>query len=422
MHSDYSENLNSTSLTFKAFVFLYITASMGLFTVFFIDIDPISGESSPQKLFFLSWIILYVITIFIFIYEVLRGRKLIRKSEQIIYIIPLVFFASLIWSNFPHVTLKYSISILANALFVVLLYRKFSIEFFMIFLRNTIIFLCITSMIFYFAGFELVNYRDIHNRYNLLGGTPLRGFFYHKIVAGYVGTIGIILCWLTLKSFTKYSMLLILIYFILLTGSSAAIIIIILSFFSLGFLRIAAKNRLSVGLVIFVLLLVGFLPALIITFIGDNILEVFNRDITLTGRTTLWLWGLETIYEKPLLGWGYHGYMQSPEGLYAASQITQFANYNVPHFHNSFIQIIVFLGIPIGLFIIYVLYKTITIIYKKLLSKEYNSNFHIAQLMIFIMLFLSAGAVHTIGRYNDFAMIFILYTMATSRKNTCHFN
>ena len=68
--------------------------------------------------------------------------------------------------------------------------------------------------------------------------------------------------------------------------------------------------------------------------------------LTLTGRTDLWLFGIDTFAKRPVYGWGFNAYFDSPESLWLRVRVPAFQNYEVPHFHQSYIQTAVDLGLP----------------------------------------------------------------------------
>lgn len=69
-----------------------------------------------------------------------------------------------------------------------------------------------------------------------------------------------------------------------------------------------------------------------------------GKDLTLTGRTTLWGVVVEFIKERPLLGWGYHAMwvVGDPTTIYA-EMVT--GNWGVASSHNAFLEITLQLGL-----------------------------------------------------------------------------
>ncbi|WP_024599318.1 O-antigen ligase family protein, partial [Pseudoalteromonas sp. TAE56] len=102
-----------------------------------------------------------------------------------------------------------------------------------------------------------------------------------------------------------------------------------------------------------ILLLLSLIAAIV--YIGnssqfDNFMYEVGKDPTLTGRTFIWLRGIENIHDNPILGTGYESifYVGNP----LAEEIWEFAH--VPsgagfHFHNMYIDMTVQLGMLGGL-------------------------------------------------------------------------
>ncbi|MFZ8379515.1 hypothetical protein ACO1LW_13610, partial [Staphylococcus aureus] len=63
-----------------------------------------------------------------------------------------------------------------------------------------------------------------------------------------------------------------------------------------------------------------------------DVLDFLGRDVTLTGRTILWNWGIEVWAQRPILGWGYGAYFATPEAAAFAQTIPEFRSWDVPHF------------------------------------------------------------------------------------------
>lgn len=91
----------------------------------------------------------------------------------------------------------------------------------------------------------------------------------------------------------------------------------------------------------------------------DLILEAFGKNSTLTGRTYLWSQGLAAAANTPLLGVGYQAYwvqgFPDAERLWAEFYITARTGF---HFHNTYIETLVELGVAGVLLLVIVLIRT----------------------------------------------------------------
>ena len=83
-----------------------------------------------------------------------------------------------------------------------------------------------------------------------------------------------------------------------------------------------------------VLLAIVLTPVFVIaTASPDLVLSFVGKDPTLTGRTEIWAYSLNSISMKPLLGWGYDAYWLKTNP--AAAEISAKVHWTVPHAHNG---------------------------------------------------------------------------------------
>jgi exopolysaccharide production protein ExoQ len=91
----------------------------------------------------------------------------------------------------------------------------------------------------------------------------------------------------------------------------------------------------------------------------DMLLAAFGKNATLTGRTYLWSQGLAAAAQAPLLGVGYQGYwvegFPEAERLWAEFYITAHTGF---HFHNTYVEVLVELGVVGVLLLALVLIRT----------------------------------------------------------------
>lgn len=74
----------------------------------------------------------------------------------------------------------------------------------------------------------------------------------------------------------------------------------------------------------------------------DVLLEMLGKDPTLTGRTDLWPYVIEAIWQKPFLGWGFAGFW-SPSNP-ASVAISAALGWEVPEAHNGVLEFLLQLG------------------------------------------------------------------------------
>lgn len=114
-------------------------------------------------------------------------------------------------------------------------------------------------------------------------------------------------------------------------------------------LRVAIRFRPGARITLVILAIpLGFIVMLVAlqSNLADQILGVFGKDSTLTGRTYLWSEGLLAFHQKPLLGVGYQAYWV--QGFSEAERLWEefyIGARNGFHFHNTYIEMMVELGV-----------------------------------------------------------------------------
>lgn len=86
-----------------------------------------------------------------------------------------------------------------------------------------------------------------------------------------------------------------------------------------------------------------------------SVLDLLGKDPTLTGRTEIWAVVLQLIAQKPLFGWGYAAMFIPGDSItyWTAEQLGA----NLPHAHNSWLQITVETGL-VGFSVIFMIIGT----------------------------------------------------------------
>lgn len=127
-----------------------------------------------------------------------------------------------------------------------------------------------------------------------------------------------------------------------LSASSTATVAIaaLLCFDFLGrlYFKGGANRAISICLFIGCFLALFFLSAN-----EDLIWEFLGKDATLTGRTELWSYIIDNIYEKPLFGWGFSAFWVP--GNPVALQIGEALNWTVANAHNGLLGFLLDVGV-----------------------------------------------------------------------------
>lgn len=117
----------------------------------------------------------------------------------------------------------------------------------------------------------------------------------------------------------------------------------------LGVLTICAwmKRGIATGLITLWIGIIGLgLAAAVLVFAPEVVFAVLGRDMTLTGRTDIWIALVDYIQQRPLLGYGY-GVFWSPDSG-PGNWVRETLEWDAPTAHNGWLEVALSLGL-IGL-------------------------------------------------------------------------
>ncbi|OZE83888.1 hypothetical protein CH305_05335 [Rhodococcus sp. 15-649-2-2] len=387
----------------RAFYYVYIACTLGTNTVLLIPRSQGSVTTGGGALFQGSWILLLGLTII----ALLSIRKHHGPNLFFVLMVSAYIISSAIWSVNPTSTLTYGAMLCGNILVAYMLTCDYDLRQILKMFSTVILILTIAGLAAYAARLSFSFYFDHQSRANLLGLQPLRGLFPHKITGGLYAVMGAVLALSLQRGIFRVSSLAVYTIFIVLTGSASAIILGLTATLIFVLTNSAVRSKIRPGA--FAILFLGASGAASITVLikQATILELLGRDSTLTGRTYLWQYGLNEWRERPIFGWGFNGYFTSDIAQYIQN-IGVFRNYNVPHFHQSYIQTLVDLGlvgllIMIGM-ILYSLYWS----YRS--SVQEASKTGVAAFTLILLIAIGGLAIYVMFEYNHFAT-FTLFTI-----------
>lgn len=132
---------------------------------------------------------------------------------------------------------------------------------------------------------------------------------------------------------------------LLLSRSKTSLIIGILVAITYGVLRVVRLRSIHKPLSMALAILAVPIAALVL-FNLDDILGLFGRDTTLTGRTDVWDLVWSEIQDRYWLGYGYQAFWVDPVG--PATRVWQELKWDAPEAHNGYLELWLGLGL-IGL-------------------------------------------------------------------------
>jgi O-antigen ligase len=174
----------------------------------------------------------------------------------------------------------------------------------------------------------------------------LRGVFSHKNMLGQAMAVGVLagLHYMRLgrRPRSLYIFLTGLFTVMVVVSRSATSVLMIISFFIihiLAALYVRGGIARIIGMFMGIVALGGFV---FVTTNSEMLLDLIGKDPTLTGRTDLWPYVIDVIYQKPLLGWGF-GAFWLPSNP-AAGEIAATLGWLVPEAHNGMLGLLLETG------------------------------------------------------------------------------
>lgn len=367
--------------------------------------DPSNIDDSGNSVFVqVIWVIAYLL-----ILTFLAKGKLISRLKDTKFNLPVIFLAllpllSILWSTSPDVTIRRGSVILMDSL--VSFYIAFRYNWKQLYNILLWVFsICvIVSAIFCLFIPQLSIQTDI-------GIQAWRGAFIHK------NSLGRFMAWGTIFFLLNYfetrklnGLILAVLAFIQLiasksnTGLVSLILLITVFLFFLLFERIDGKLLVSISA--FMLSITVMISPILITN-WENILEYFNRDQTLTGRTDLWqqIWTLIARHE--ILGYGYGAFWLGWNG--PSSYLWQVFLWNPTQAHNGVLGLWLELGIlGVLLFVISLIYN-----FRKLLYQGINSLENKVYMLFLVFIMIENVTESTL--YASHSIYWILYIIVSLR-------
>lgn len=361
-----------------------------------------AGESDPvMQLLLLGT---YLITLLLLM---CRGARAVRLAARapLLWVFVGLALSSTLWSSAPSVTLVRSVAFTGTTLLGLYLAVTFELRELLQLLAWLLGALAILSLIYIFARPEYGLYIDMRK-------ISWRGVFQHKNFLGRYMTFAAMV-FLTLALRGRHSTL----YWVgfalsvvLVLGSdskSSWLILMVVLLVAVGYPLLRLKLGLTLPLMCAALILLGSAAA----WIRMNlyvVLDLLNRDVTLTGRGDLWLAVVDMIRQRPWLGYGYGAFWLGMDG--PSSYVVTLINWNAPHAHNGFLDISLDVGL-VGLAIFSMLLVS-NIVRVLMLALREKKTVHLFPLLfITFILLLSLVESRHLGRNSIFWVTFSALTL-----------
>ncbi|MEY8198630.1 MAG: O-antigen ligase family protein [Colwellia sp.] len=384
------------------FTFIYFFSLFG-------GVASLVGGEGNSSVYAVFWVVLYLFTIAFMMCSSIGFR--IYKYELPVLLFCIYVSISFLWSEIPASSVKYSLSVVFNILFALLCSRWFSVnEFFILLLKYLNVFILL-GLSLAAVGVDSAFYVDPLNRPNLLGTPLIQGLFSHKIYAGVYSAIALFWNLYYQKGYLRVFFVGSSLLLVLLSGSSLGLLVLFVGMLIKTMLYIFKKKEvrtlyLAPSLILFIFLLV-------IAFVGlPIVMGLLGRDLTFTGRSGLWEWGIHFFNEKPWLGWGYAGIfsdaVNAPENMINDSEY-----YKAPHFHNAYLQVLAELGIVGFIFIYFNLLISLKVTWSNYWSGKED---YFAPLIFLLVILLVGFGMNIMFRYNELTTVVVFFVFLQINK------
>ncbi len=339
----------------------------------------------------------------VFALSLTRLRELVSLGLRMPFLILLLMLtlASVAWSIDPGLTLRRSVSVVATTLFALFLVVRYDAMTLLRILGGVWLFLAAISFL---AGLLVPGFgrqQEVH-----VGAW--RGFWFVKnSLGGQMARAALIFMVLALFDPARRR--------IWLVGLGLSVALVILSTSATALLglilalaMVAAGALFQRGPVHAVVLvwsgasLAGML-AMILLLEPQLVLEPLGKDTTLTGRTDIWGALIESISQRPWLGYGYGAYW-APDSE-PAHWVRVAVNWEAPSAHNGWLELCIALGYA-GL-ALFILHFALTVIRAVAAFPGHRAAIFAAGFLIQFMLFSSSESL-IIARNH---MVWILYVI-----------
>ncbi|MGL4637938.1 MAG: O-antigen ligase family protein [Beijerinckiaceae bacterium] len=118
--------------------------------------------------------------------------------------------------------------------------------------------------------------------------------------------------------------------------------------------------------------------------------KAFMKDPTFTGRFDIWRYGFEMLAERPLFGYGFEAFWQTSTTLKGESRLElAWAVEKIIHGHNSYLDVMLTLGIPGIILVAYVFLIRPVIDYHR--CRQSRDNQLLATMFLGMWMFISLG-------------------------------
>lgn len=348
--------------------------------------------------------LIYILTLFYLAPHWKKAAYLLVKDKLILLLMIIICLSSL-WSVDVGRTIVRSVAIFGTTLFGVYFATRYSLKQQLYFLGLVFSLVIVMSIFFAVALPQYGIMQEVH-------AGAWRGIYTHKNGLGGIMALGTITFVILSASDRKNDWvfrigILSAIGLLLLSKSTSPLIyltILTATFFVVRLFRL--EYRLKV-LAVSLITTLGYTLAILCVNQAELIASAFGKDLTLTGRTDLWVYIWELIQKKPWLGYGYGALWSSLNS--ETGHIWRLLGWEAPHAHNGFLE--VWLGLGAFGILVLLIHIAISFVRALALISRTRGSAYFLPLMILLLTFMNNLTEYTIIERNS--IYWVLYVSTT---------
>lgn len=321
-------------LSTGAFMSLTVTRGQGQ--------DAAAGQANMQLL----WMAVYLVALVLLLW---KCRAALKESgrEYLLVALALLALCSTAWSDDPGVSLRRGVALVLTCLFGVYVGSRFTLR------EQLRLLACVAGVC---VVFSLI--------FGILGlGNPVEdipdawyGIFVHKNLLGRVMVLSIVIFLVSAKAESEKKarlwlgagLALVLLLLAQSTTSLAVLAAMLVFLVSYPALRRNKSGLIKASIVALAASAIGLYWA---SQNVEAILELFGKDVTLTGRLQLWILSAIMALQDPWLGHGYNAFWLGPGS--PSERILAVVQWDAPHAHNGLLELWLELGlVGVALFLV----------------------------------------------------------------------
>lgn len=307
---------------------------------------PDASQSDPiNKVLLLA---IQAVTVLLIVAYYKRVLQTVLR-EKLLWLIVAIALFSTFWSDLPSSTLANSINLVRITLFGVYFAARYSLKEQLHLLTWVFGIGATLSLVFVVAlpSYGVMGMGSISSAETIAHTGAWQGVYGHKNILARIMVLSTIAFFISASSsrnrWRSWGSVILSIVLILGSTSKTALIIFLTVLALLPFYRALRWNYTLAVPFFIAAILVGGGVAMLLVEAAEDILAVFGRDFTLTGRTDLWIAVLDKIGERPWLGYGYGGFWLGLNG--ESADIWNAVKWQPPHSHNGFLDLWLDLGL-----------------------------------------------------------------------------